>query len=148
MFFEQQIRILEWFLKDNLTGLMMLKSQLWLFLINCLTALASESQVILCDKYILNKLQTKKYIHFFCPHILSCNSSPLSHIPDWKAHYAAHYVGLCLLRCESHYYSWSLTPPRICPFETKSVLQNLNQYIVFCERVNKMIFTSFWKKKL
>ncbi len=25
MFFEQQIRILEWFLKDNVTGVMMLK---------------------------------------------------------------------------------------------------------------------------
>ncbi len=29
MFFEQQIRILEWFLKDNVTGVMMLTIQLW-----------------------------------------------------------------------------------------------------------------------
>ncbi len=29
MFLEQQIRILEWFLKDRVTGVMMQKNQLW-----------------------------------------------------------------------------------------------------------------------
>ncbi len=41
---------------------------------------------------------------------------------------------------------WQFTPSRVDPFYSKNVLENLNQYIVFCEGVNKMIFISFWSK--
>ncbi len=59
-----QIRILEWFLKDHVTGVMMLKSQLWkttLIVPNKLFNCTRKWIKLFCviAKYILNKLQTK-----------------------------------------------------------------------------------------
>ncbi len=60
MFFEQQIRILEWFLKDHVTGVKMLKIQLWKTAL-IVPKLFKVNLKLFCviAKYILNKLQTK-----------------------------------------------------------------------------------------
>ena len=66
----------------------------------------------------------------------------VTHLNEWLIK----YVGPIVSRCEPLNMHDRWRPLRILPLQAESVLQNLNQCIVLCEWLGRIIFTSFWRK--
>ncbi len=83
---------------------------------------------------VVNKIQTIKNPIFSIPsHSFLPASQSQSH---WWAIRGGPFVSQVWISK----YSWPLSLPRLRLSNTKHVLQNLNQYIVFCEWFSRMIF--------